>query len=342
MGIAAVAMAASVFASDISAATKIGGKLFIYDADENVSVLNQGNDSHDYANPNFVMSLSGDKAGAELKITTNGNVLNPEQSTQSIWFKPFDALKVTVGHFDIALNKETICYTESKTGGLGGDWGYLLSVDASGFTLDAGFNSKDYSNWLYKGADDDDPTIAQFFVKAGYNADFGSIGAYVQFNKTDDIVIQKDGAIKAVLFGAGYKNTFDPVTMFVNVVGAMGDDFEWIRPELFVSGSADAFGYNLFVAPTILVGDVADLCKLADEKTTLCEVVAKLTYALDGTTPYVQFKDVDVLADAFVSEIKIGTSGNCGAMGYNIWAQIDTGIGSKAKFSIPVEFTIGF
>ena len=351
IGIMAVAaMATSMFAADISAGTKIKGTLFQYKgSEESISVLGQGNDSHDYANPNFVMSIGDDKAGAKVNITTDGNTTTTAMTAQTIWFKPIDALKITVGNYDVALNKETIDWTQSFTG-LGGN-GYLVSVNVAGVAIDLGLNEGNGGAfWMTKGKEGD-PSIANFFFKVGYSADFGNIGAYLAFNKKQDpkatweitcgkydLAEPMSSTIKQMDFGVGYKNTFAPVTMFVNVVGHMEKKFEWIRPEVFASGNVDAFGFSAFVAPIIYVD--GDLNKDAE-----CEIVAKLTYAMDACTPYVYFKDANILAKDFACTIKAGATGNCGLMGWNAWVQIDTGTGKnkdKVEVSVPVEFTVSF
>jgi len=379
--LAAAAIATSVFAADVSAATKIGGKLFHYDADKTIGLLTENNDSHDYAQPNITFSVSDEKAGATVKLTTDGGDKAVKMTTQTIWFKPVDMLKITAGTFDIALNKETIDYTESVTG-LGGN-GFLATVDVSGFTLDVGFEANG-ADWLSKKDADDDPTIKKFFIKGAYSADFGNIGAYVKFNGAEEplaalekavkeakpadlekavkalndkiaeiyakpykFVLQpKDGAVSSVEFGAGYKNTFDPITMFVNVVGFMDDKFEWIRPEVFVTGNMDAFGFSAFVAPAIIVdSDVKDELDAADISPIFLETLAKVTYQLDACSLYAYFKDANLLAKDFAATIKLGANGSLGAMGWNIWAQIDTGKGAdkdKTEFSVPFELTFNF
>ena len=361
--LAAAAFATSVFAADVSAATKIGGKLFHYDADKTIGLLTENNDSHDYAQPNITFSVSDEKAGATVKLTTDGGDKAVKMTTQTIWFKPVDMLKITAGTFDIALNKETIDYTESVTG-LGGN-GFLATVDVSGFTLDVGFEANG-ADWLSKKDADDDPTINKFFIKGAYSADFGNIGAYVKFNgyKAPDtenedaekaakalkdflaapykfIMQPKDGAISSVEFGAGYKNTFDPITMFVNVVGFMDDKFEWVRPEVFVTGNMDAFGFSAFVAPAIIIdSDVKDYLDLLDISPIFLETLAKVTYQLDACQVYAYFKDANLLAKDFAATIKLGATGSLGAMGWNIWAQIDAA--EKVGFSVPFELTFSF
>lgn len=382
---AAAAIATSVFAADVSAATKLKGTVLSYDNAETFSLFSEVNDSHDYANPNITFSVSDDKAGATIKLTTDGSNEAVKQTTQTIWFKPIDALKITVGNYDVALNKEQIDWTESVTG-LGGN-GFLFSINVEGFGLDFGLSAADNANWFSKAKDADDPSIAPFFVKAGYSADFGTVSAFVDFNRfsrrtwayhdglfgaeiekngnelnyyiengvvtkpnkyTERVRIYKakKGAISDMLFGLGYRNNFNGIDVFANFNGYMADQFAWIRPEVYVSGSADALGYSLFVAPLIIVdSDVKKLLEAADEKAFQCEVVAKVTYALDGCTPYVYFKDADLVAKDFAATIKAGATGNVGAMGWNAWLQIDTGKGTKADkvdISVPFELTMSF
>ena len=350
---AAAVLATSVFAADVSAGTKLSGKLFAFDADKNLNFFAQGNDSHDYANPNFVFSIGDDKAGATVKITTDGGTLNAAQTTQTIWFKPIDMLKFTLGNYDVALNKETIDYTESVTA-LGGN-GYLVSLDIAGVMIDLGLNEGNNQAWWFSKADKaDDPTIKPFFVKGGYSADFGTIGAYASFNHQRNSWESVSGgygvdeplsnAITNIDFGAGYKNTFNPVTMFVNVVGHLEKKFEWIRPEVFASGNVNAFGFAAFVAPLIYIN--GDLDKDAE-----IEAIVKLSYSIDGITPYIYFKDLNVLAKNFASTIKCGATGNLGAMGWNLWVQLDINtadmvdnkpVANKVAVSVPFELTINF
>ena len=351
---AAAVLATSVFAADVSAATKINGKVLEFDGDaKSFSLFTEQNDSHDYANPNFAFNIADDKAGAQIKLTSDGKTKEVKLTTQTIWFKPIDMLKITAGNFDVALNKEQIDWTQSVTG-LGGN-GLLASVNASGFGLDVGFSANE-AFWMVKG-DGVDPVLKQFFVKAGYSADFGTIGAYVEFNRMGAgrrtyawhdalfglgdnpiAIAAKEGAISDIHFGAGYKNNFNGINIFANVTGFMAKNFEWIRPELYVSGAVDAFGYNAFVAPVIFTdGDLKQDPQL--------EVTVKLTYKLEPCTAYVYFNDENVLAKNFISTTKIGANGNIGLAGWNIWAQINTGKGKdgdKIAFSIPFELTASF
>ncbi|MCQ2596744.1 MAG: hypothetical protein MJ181_02760 [Treponema sp.] len=349
--VAAVAMAASMFAVDFSAATKIYGMVAGFGksgqysaADGYVGFLMQGNDSHDYANPNFSFSVADDKAGAAVKITTDGGT-SLAMTTQTIWFKPADMLKITVGNFDVALNKERIDWTESFTG-IGGN-GFLASLaPVDGLSIDVGMNAGNGKAFAYSKNKGADATLAPTFFKAGYSADFGTIGGYVTLNKTPgqyDVDANYHGAHSAsayagdktvwgVDFGAGWSGSIGSVGTFVNVMGYMFEgDFMYVRPEVYVSGAIDAFGYNLFAAPLIWVADgVEDKFEM--------EVLAKVTYGFGPATGYVYFKDANVAAEKFTSTIKVGATGNVGICAWDVCVQIETG----ADFTpICVPFTLG-
>ena len=113
--LAAAAIATSVFAADVSASTKIDGILFSYDNAKTFSLLKEGNGSHIYAQPNMTFSVSDDKAGATIMLTsdTDSDSTDVRLYKQTIWFKPVDAVKITLGNIDVALNKESIKWTES-------------------------------------------------------------------------------------------------------------------------------------------------------------------------------------------------------------------------------------
>ena len=413
---AAAVLAASVFAADVSAGTQIKGNVFSFSSEtsnpdannvvtktETFKLFSQGNDSHDYAKPNISFSIGDDKAGAKINLTTDGNTLNVAQTTQSIWFKPIDILKVTVGGYDVALNKEQIDWTESYTG-LGGN-GFLVSLNTNGIGIDVGLNEGNKAvTWLSyekvtkdpdKNKDNEKkvyPTIKPFFIKGSYTADFGNIGAYVLFNHADPnnwesnygkYNIESSNAnssIKNFDFGVGYKNTFNPVTIFANVVGHVENvdkvegvnneikratHLQWIRPELFVTGNVDAFGFSLFAAPLIYVNndkfvptnDNDNYLRAKDKGQSMieAEILAKVTYRIDAVTVYGYFKDPNIFAQrekknkkdevsyesAFKATIKAGATGNVGLMNWDTCVQFDIDTTKTEKFEVSVPFTLG-
>ena len=344
---AAAVLATSVFAADVSAATKIKGEVLKYDGtEESFMLFTEGNDSHDYAQPNISFSISDDKAGASVKLTTDGKTKEVKMTTQTIWFKPVDVLKITAGNFDVALNKEKIKWAESVTG-LGGN-GLLLSLNVSGFGLDVGFTANE-AYWLT--STEADPLIKQFFFKAGYSADFGTIAAYMEFNRQKDgrktyafhdALFSGDmntGAIGDIHFGAGYANNFNGIDMFVNVAGYMGKQFNWVRPEAYIGGNVDAFGYQAFVAPIIFLNNKDGV---KQDPAVNLELVAKVTYQLEPCKIYAQFYDKQLLNKKFVSTIEVGAEGSCGVANWKVWAQIDTLDKDKVDIAVPFELTVAF
>jgi hypothetical protein len=90
----------------------------------------------------------------------------------------------------------------------------------------------------------------------------------------------------------------------------------------------------------MLDSDVKDTLDFFDISPIFLETVAKVTYQMDACSLYAYFKDVNLLAKDFAATIKLGANGSLGAMGWNIWAQIDAA--EKVGFSVPFELTFSF
>ena len=91
MGIAAVAMAASMFAADVSGRVKMDTKVFATDTKTVIS--KPASMGWDEDNTFLKFAASTENSGAELWL--QGETADFAQ--YSIWFKPVDALKVTIG-----------------------------------------------------------------------------------------------------------------------------------------------------------------------------------------------------------------------------------------------------
>ena len=101
MGIAAVAMAASMFAADVSGRVKMNTKVFATDSKTVIS--RPASIGWDEDNTFLKFAASTENSGAELWLQSksdNFDVLAAPTASftqYSIWFKPVDALKVTIG-----------------------------------------------------------------------------------------------------------------------------------------------------------------------------------------------------------------------------------------------------
>ena len=91
MGIAAVAMAASMFAADVSGRVKMDTKVFATDTKTVIS--KPASMGWDEDNTFLKFAASTENSGAELWLQTE----DAKFAQYSIWFKPVDALKVTIG-----------------------------------------------------------------------------------------------------------------------------------------------------------------------------------------------------------------------------------------------------
>ena len=91
MGIAAVAMAASMFAADVSGRVKMNTKVFATDTKTVISKPASMGWDEDHTFLKFAAST--ENSGAELWLQSE----DAKFTQYSIWFKPVDALKVTIG-----------------------------------------------------------------------------------------------------------------------------------------------------------------------------------------------------------------------------------------------------
>ena len=344
--IAALAMASAVFAADISAKVELDGNFFKYDgASKAISALNVDKPGDQHWNPVFSASVSGDNAGASFCVFSGNKVdgtglitgvdltdpAKPDLKTTSlfgwnngkalagrnwqIWMSPADGLKFTIGKIDTNLNQEQITWSGTKlnidSNGFGVNFGLdALSIDLF-FTPDLG------NNWMSK-PDGGDMAIGDTALKLSYGADFGNIGFLYKAANT----------FKTNTIALGYSNNFDAVFAFLNVGATFADGADMaLRVEAFAKGSADAFGWAVWVP-------------FDYQAKAAVGAIVELTYALDGATAYFRFNDGNFLGDAFAAEFRLGAKGSVGGAGWNIWAQIDAG--SATSFSVPFELSYGF
>jgi len=164
---------------------------------------------------------------------------------------------------------------------------------------------------------------AELNFYAQYAADFGTISAMFDAKDT----------FKTLAFGVGYKNTFDPVTIFVDAAfykgktNGIGADFDIV----FAQDALNIQAYAKWTADDITNINMSTMTLLA---------LAKFSYTLDKGTVYLYFKDADILESSFGCTIKPGFTSSVGIMAYEIAAQFD--IASSVKISVPVNFKVNF
>jgi len=275
---AAAVLATSVFAADVAAKVRVGGNIFNYttggslnakgelegapvnkDGDETgaFSIFNADTISHTYDAPFATLSTSTDEAGATVKFVGDENGV--KVGDVQVWFKPIDVLKIQAGSHDLAMNKETIDWTEHHSKQAYGTYGYSLGFAQDAISANVCFGTGD-NGWFFQNniaayETDAEPLssyINDLYVNFAYGADFGTISAFFRYQgkkwsitetpasdpawgwyDTDEdettapiwAKVGTPGSVKAsvspdtVSFGAGYKNTIDALTFFVNVEG---------------------------------------------------------------------------------------------------------------------------
>ncbi|WP_022931132.1 hypothetical protein [Treponema bryantii] len=361
---AAAVLATSVFAADLTAGVRLEGDLFNYNGtSESAKALMLKNANHFWQAP-LTLTISDDRAGGTFKFTDNeSNAF--ETGKWAIWFKPMDMLKVNLGTIDKSMNVETIDY--------GGrlinydSFGASLDVNVDAFSMTFSVVSGNGTYWFqdgktlkaaaakkakeeaeakakeeYKskaeieeagkkaeaavnGAADPDASVGEFNFYAQYSADFGTISAMFDAKNT----------FKDLAIGAGYKNTFDPLTIFADVAFYKGaDDVNGLGVDADVVFAQDALNAQAYVQWK------ANNLEKIEKGTMDLLALAKVSYTLDAGTVYLYFKDADLMADDFSCTIKPGFTSKVSIMDYEIAVKFD--IAKKVDISVPVNFKVNF
>ena len=366
--IAAVAMATSVFAADVSAKVNLLGSVFNWKQDGNLHVLGIAEGDQNW-NPSFAMTVSGDKAGASMKFKDPEATGAVSNVNYNLWFKPIDALKIQVGQWDTNLNQEKIDWSNTATG-IDSN-GVALLLNTNGFELDAffvtgwsggnfGWNRNDnVKGWINKAAGDDAKAeIGETYIKAAYGADFGTISAYADLKANGDFKDWGNGGVDVKVpgmdFGFGYANTFGSVNTFFNGIVGFGNkgetenQFGIFRGEAFVSTTIDAFGISAFIVGGYANKEVAT--NIAQDKLAnvhpgydgaFLGFTAKFTYGINGYTPYLYLKEDNFMKGGdFAMEIKPGVTFNVGTCALDI--ALDIKLDSKTEIDVPVVMTVAW
>ena len=258
---AAAMIATTVFAADVSAQVRIAGDIFSYDgtaidkkegkAAGSFSALRAATQSQPYWTPYITLSTSTDEAGAEVKFITGGDGTTDVSIDRSnVWFKPLDMLTIKAGFQGYSMNTETIDWTSTNGAE---NWGYALNFAQDAISANV-FAITGNNGWFFKDvvANKGDSTspngayINDLYANFAYSADFGTISAMFEYKGKNWSATGCDP--DTIKFGAGYKNTFDALTIFADVVGTSysawtDDEVKAIEPAIaaLTSDKTDPF-----------------------------------------------------------------------------------------------------
>lgn len=205
MGIAALAMAASIFAVDFAATTQLKGDIagitLDNSGDKAVTTINLfGVENTNQKDTDLLeVAFTGDKAGATFKFWTtaedDANNINSAGSLEmrglTVWFQPIDQLKVTVGKSGLSLYTERINWWKVPCGASLAQfaaWDHRWS-SASGLPDDKGAVKAELTiDSLYIGAGVAPGYGNWWFTKAGEaDATNTAYGAVVKYQIADAI-----------------------------------------------------------------------------------------------------------------------------------------------------------
>ena len=367
---AAAVLAASVFAADLTGAVRLEGELFNYNGTtEEVKALMIKPNQQMYWGP-LTLSVSSDRAGGTMKMCDEGSD-KLSVGKWAIWFKPLDMLQANLGSIAKSMNTESITYgkrvlnydsfgasldinvdafsaTLSVVPGKGSFWfentkaaeekaakaAYDEAYDAYIKMLGYGHKVTDAEKEAAKTAGETAEKIvrengkfknsfAVLNLYAQYAADFGTISAMLDFSEN----------FKKISIAAGYKNTFGDITMFADAAVYLKEKanaFAVDADVVYAKDALNAQAYVKFDAPFEGMGK--DTIKVL--------TLAKVSYNLGSVTPYLYFKDANILVSDFACTIKPGVTGSVGIMNYEVAAQFD--IAKKVNISVPVNFAVNF
>lgn len=320
MGIAAVAMAASMFAADVSGRVKMDTKVFATDTKTVIS--KPASMGWDEDNTFLKFAASTENSGAELWLQTE----DAKFAQYSIWFKPVDALKVTIG--DI--------FVQDGVRGTFAWWDYsvwykhknAVLVNANVGPVALEIACADLLNWGKKGY----AMLGDFWLGATFGlGDAGSLK--VVATKGADLRCYGMGGWSDagnLTAGIAYDNMPWQTTGY-NASAFVKFDNSWKFNRVFgqVNGQLILDAVNLRL---VNVYGYADKFKYG----FLARAELK---TIDNVTPYAEFRGQDIMDKKLTANLGCETSvGGCAINAY-INVNMEFVKGGSTTVAMPVEFT---
>ena len=337
---AVAAMATSMFAADVTAQVKLSTKLF----DDKKVLTTPESAGWDDNNTYMKMSVASDNVGAEIHLSKEDVSLYG----LSLWFKPVDTVKVTVGNNTAGtITKGTFAWW-AQSAKIENQMGIKAEVNVGSLGLEflvADNKSTDekeaFLNFNKSGYD----MLSPFWLAGKYS--LGSAGTIQAF-------VTKGAEINAYGVG-GWKNSMNDCAL---AFGVAYDHMPWQQTgfygDVLVNFAKDGNGLKFDeVAGQIggqycanglavrLVGLYAYGNKYGTTKFDAV-FVAKASYAIDAYTPYLQLLGNGIMDKSLTAEI--GVDFNVGSCAINAAVNIPMSFDKmgETKVTVPVSFTVAF
>ena len=383
---AAAVLAAGAFALDISAMIQLDGNLATFGKDTVKAIeLNEWDPqgTSDYV---WKFDVAGDQAGATVFSYAPGDnhyVKSDNQNVQewSLWFKPVDTIKVTVGNIYYGSAQPHFGWWAKVIDHA--DYGFQGDFDFGALKLTAGIGAA-YTGLWGSGAYntywfDKDYVglrkLGEFWVGASYNIDgIGTIGGSVnrgaKVNPHGFAQTQQWGATPlafdlyysnqpwgetgyfadfALVFKEKNPNHFE--SWWDQSWGATVDEdaeleIDRLTGQLYFEFHLDAL--TLYAIDVLEINFAEDADMDSDPKVFMDGFELKAQYALDSITPYVQIDGYHIMAaddDGNNLGVKLGVGFNVGTCAIDAGVKFDLGWEDDdltCTAKIPVQFTVNF
>ena len=360
---AAAVLATSVFALDISAMIQLDGSIATFGKDTvKVLELNPWDPAgtSDYV---WRFDVAGDQAGATVynysktaKDGFDGHIDFENVAEWSIWLKPIDVLKVTVGNIYFGTQSPRFGWWAKTVENA--KYGFQCDLDFGPLQITAGLGGPYQGSWGSNGAGeywfDKDYVglrkLGQFWVGGSYNVDgIGTFGASVN----------RGAAVNPHGFPGWLGST--PLAIDVYYANMPWGETSWFADVALVfkeknpwGGTEEGFGLEIerltsqlyfefhLDAFTLYVVDVLNVQLDSDNDVFKDGFELKAQYALDSFIPYVQIDGYGIMDSAL--GVRLGVGFDVGAC--NIDLAVQTNLGWADDFGVtvgvPIEFTLNF
>ena len=318
MGIAAVAMAASMFAADVSGRVHLDTKVFATDSTTVIS--RPASMGWDEDNTFLKFAASTENSGAELWLQDE----TADFAQYSIWFKPVDALKVTIG--DI--------FIQDGVRGTFAWWDYsvwykhknAVLVNANVGPVALEIACADLLNWGKKGY----AMLGDFWLGATFGlGDAGSLK--VVATKGADLRCYGMGGWSDagnLTAGIAYDNMPWQTTGY-NASAFVKFDNNWKFNRVFgqVNGQLILDAVNLRLVNVYGYADKFSYGFLAR---------AELK-TIDNVTPYVELRGQEIMGKKLTANLGCETA--VGGCSINAYINVNMNFAGSTTVAMPVEFT---
>ena len=345
MGLAAVAMAATMFATDFTGGLKLTGDLFNYTTDGTdkgkMTVLSEISNKNDGTKAEATLSLSSEKVGASIKIAADmKSDAKLVLSGNSLWFKPIDALKLSLNGNELSMKVKDDW--EIKSGE-----GYGAEYTAGDFVGSVTLKG----DWVAKANKDDDAVINNIGLKAVYdNADAGKVTAIAVFGpagvknfKEIDLGLNyaKDfDGVKVDAMGLIWlKDGYNKAAAYVDVSGTAGDVAWGVKPVIDNAKETKKTHIDTTVKATVsdVTCEVTPKFILQDGADTVVGLNASVAYTIEGIGLKAIYDNAGF--DANDGSITLEVTGTFDVMSWKVAPKFDM---DKDTFSTAFETKVTF